>query len=201
MNVLRKPQAAVILGCACAVADARKQKAAHHLWQNLSVDTITFDNPMNNGKLVDWCLTFQADCGKPAADAYCQMRGYGDAIIHPKRQVYHQETLTMEQPSICSPSRNIICNSFDYITCRVLEHTFEYPMEHDRALDACLSYSRSCGIPAANAYCKDMGYVMASEYFIIESRGETMAHGDHSVCDPNWHPCNTFTSITCLVSA
>ena len=37
-------------------------------------DTVTFDDPTHHDKLLDYCLTFKNDCGKPAADAYCAKR-------------------------------------------------------------------------------------------------------------------------------
>jgi len=174
----------------------------HRLQRGKLVDTITFDNPTFQGKLLDWCLTFHSDCGKPVADAYCHQRGYGEAIDFPKRQIYNhqQQTLTLQQRSICSP-QHTPCNSFDYISCRVNQHTFEHPMEHGRRLDGCLFYDTECGVPAADAYCKDRGYGRALEYSLVQSMDaeETMTIGNHAVCDTRWHGCSAFSYIMCLV--
>jgi len=35
-----------------------------------------FDKPMYNGKRLAWCHDFDADCGKPAADAFCKVNGF-----------------------------------------------------------------------------------------------------------------------------
>jgi len=182
-----------------AITNARKlSHNPTHLRRRL-LDTITFDDPTHHGKLVDWCLSFQTDCGKPAADAYCTMNGYGEATKYPKRRTYGDETLTMKQLSTCSPAHNV-CDTFDYITCQVNEQTFENPMEHNRVLDGCYKFDSGCGKAAAYAYCKDKGFSRAKEYSQIESKEETMSIGDHAVCDPAWHRCNTFSYITCVAS-
>eukprot|EP00585_Thalassiosira_rotula_P022096 CAMPEP_0196223722 /NCGR_PEP_ID=MMETSP0912-20130531/47259_1 /TAXON_ID=49265 /ORGANISM="Thalassiosira rotula, Strain GSO102" /LENGTH=95 /DNA_ID=CAMNT_0041502839 /DNA_START=22 /DNA_END=306 /DNA_ORIENTATION=+ len=61
--------------------------------QRRLIDTITFDDPTHHGKLLDYCLRFGSECGKPAADAYCAQRGYDEAISFPKRRAYDRETL------------------------------------------------------------------------------------------------------------
>jgi hypothetical protein len=38
-----------------------------------------FDKPMYNGKRLAWCQQFDADCGKPAADAFCRTNGFSAA--------------------------------------------------------------------------------------------------------------------------
>jgi len=162
-------------------------------------DTITFDDPTHHGKLVDTCLTFQTDCGKPAADAYCKEKGYGEAVKFPKRRSYKEETLTMKQHATCSPANNV-CDTFAYIICSVMEQRFDDPREHGRALDGCYEFDSDCGEAAADAFCKDKGYEKASAYSEIVSEEETMTIGDHAVCDPAWHGCSAFESITCVGS-
>ena len=193
-------QAIIILTPAIATTDARKlTRNPTHLRRKLEEDSMTFDDPTHHEKLVDYCLTFETDCGKPAADVYCKEKGYGEAIDYPTRRSYDEETLTMEQHATCTPAHNV-CATFDYITCRVKEQTFYDPLEHDRALDGCYEFESSCGEPAADAFCKDNGYSEASEYSQIVSEEETMTIGDHAVCDPEWHSCNTFEYITCVGS-
>jgi hypothetical protein len=38
-----------------------------------------FDKPMYNGKRLAWCHEFDADCGRPAADAFCKANGFAAA--------------------------------------------------------------------------------------------------------------------------
>ena len=166
--------------------------------QDTQEDTLTFDDPTHHGKLVDYCLTFQDDCGKPAADRYCEEKHYGEAIDFPKRQSYDEPTLTLEEHATCSPEHNI-CNTFDYITCRVKTQTFYDPKEHTYALDSCLEFETECGKPAADAFCENQGYGDATEFVLIEAQEKTMTIGNHAVCDHDWHECSTFASITCIV--
>mmetsp|Transcript_27273 Transcript_27273/g.56864 ORF Transcript_27273/g.56864 Transcript_27273/m.56864 type:complete len:209 (-) Transcript_27273:49-675(-) len=168
--------------------------------QRRLIDTITFDDPTHHGKLLDYCLRFGSECGKPAADAYCAQRGYDEAISFPKRRAYDRETLSLEQLSTCSPAHNV-CDTFDYVTCLVTEQTYKSPMEHGRSLDSCFKFESECGASAADAFCEDRGYARAKEYaLIVATEGETMTIGNHAVCDPRWHGCNTFTYITCVTS-
>jgi len=42
-----------------------------------SAGSKTFINPKQGGNRLDWCLDWATGCGKPAADAWCQSKGYG----------------------------------------------------------------------------------------------------------------------------
>jgi hypothetical protein len=55
--------------------------AARYLRRQLQEDdnTITFPEPTHHGKLVDYCLTFKQDCGKPAGE-YLYLSLYGDIL-------------------------------------------------------------------------------------------------------------------------
>ena len=162
-------------------------------------DTVTFDDPTHHGKLLDYCLTFKNDCGKPAADAYCAEKDYGEAVDFPKRRTYDMETLTIEDQATCTPEHNS-CDTFDYITCKVKEQTYYEPKENDYALDGCLEHNSGCGEEAADAFCEDQGYSEAKDFELVEATDMTMAIGDQAVCDPNWHECTTFSFITCIAS-
>ena len=100
-------------------------------------DTVTFDDPTHHDMLLDYCLTFKNECGKPAADAYCAAKDYGEAIEYPMRRTYNQPTLTIKDQATCSPTHNS-CDTFDYIICKVNEQTYYEPRENNYALDGCL---------------------------------------------------------------
>lgn len=175
--------------------------------------------------LVDYCMKFESDCGKPAADAYCVEKGCDEAMEFPKRRshlsfdygpTFHVSFLLPSFGNLCPASwltyililaanycrcslEHNICDTFDYITCRVTKQTYYNPTEHGRALDGCYKWGLGCGQPSADAFCEDRGYSRALEFGEVEEEEvETMTMGDHAVCDPLWHDCGTFSFITCI---
>jgi hypothetical protein len=77
----------------------------------------TFVNPMYNGYRLDWCRTFETDCGAPAADAFCKAQGFGGLITFKFQPRPGAETMTIGQNSVCDP-RWHGCNSFEFVRCR-----------------------------------------------------------------------------------
>lgn len=66
---------------------------------------------------LDWCREWENNCGKPAADAYCQSRGYEEAKGFVKLPNV-PETATFTEKRICNSStRPAGCDSFKEITC------------------------------------------------------------------------------------
>lgn len=159
--------------------------------------TTMFDNPQYRGHALDWCRLFERECGKPAADAFCKAEGHEEATSYPKKRSWSEETMCIGDNANCDPDHHR-CDTFNYIICRRSEQTFRDPREHNRALDWCKNYETSCGKPAADAYCQSKGLTEASSY---PKRSwynrETMCIGNHAVCDPDYHRCDTFRSITC----
>ena len=47
-----------------------------------SMQTVVFRNPTVAGVGLDICLTWGAKCEKPAADSYCQRKGYRTSVGH-----------------------------------------------------------------------------------------------------------------------
>lgn len=44
--------------------------------------TKTYYYPFYGGYRLDWCKNWAQNCGKPAADAYCEYKGYEYAISY-----------------------------------------------------------------------------------------------------------------------
>lgn len=69
------------------------------------------------GYRVDWCKHWARDCGKPAADAFCQLRGFGVARNFIKAENIgsaERPTRTIEDRRLCdSPN----CDGFLRVTC------------------------------------------------------------------------------------
>lgn len=77
----------------------------------------TFGNPEYGGYQVDWCLDWARDCGKPAADAFCELKGYDESVSRRQARDIGDRTPTyvIKAGRVCSDSR---CDGFQQITCR-----------------------------------------------------------------------------------
>ncbi|MCI5142131.1 MAG: hypothetical protein D3909_10520 [Candidatus Electrothrix sp. ATG1] len=73
--------------------------------------------PIYLGYSLDWCKTFEHECGKPAADAFCQQLGYLSASEFSKKSNVQVETMTIQDNTLCNPQQSQ-CDSFSYINCK-----------------------------------------------------------------------------------
>jgi hypothetical protein len=71
-----------------------------------------FHNPKVNGSNVDGCLTFGANCGKPAADQFCRLNGFAESSD--SSWGYMRPTLVLGDNSRCD---NASCGGFTRIVC------------------------------------------------------------------------------------
>ncbi|WP_461475179.1 LCCL domain-containing protein [Pararhodobacter aggregans] len=74
---------------------------------------ISYPQPMVNGERVDWCRTYGADCGQPAADAFCQRQGHGTAAYW--RQVPASRTLVLGGMQLCTQQNG--CGALADVIC------------------------------------------------------------------------------------
>ena len=75
----------------------------------------TFRQPRMNGMRLDWCLTWATDGGKPAADAFCEARGFEGAMSFTNEpNVGSYEPTRLITGQVC---RESFCNGFGQITC------------------------------------------------------------------------------------
>ncbi|MCI4624961.1 MAG: hypothetical protein L3V56_03275 [Candidatus Magnetoovum sp. WYHC-5] len=79
----------------------------------LSSERFRFEQPIVAGVALDWCLFLGRSCGKPAADYFCQSKGYraSDGFGRAPRLGY---TRLMKTGQIC---RDPGCGGFRYIDC------------------------------------------------------------------------------------
>src|SRR4051812_823221 len=76
-----------------------------------------FIQPKWNGYALDWCKNFEGLCGLPAADAYCQKKGYPKSTAFQILPAVSVQTMTIGQNAICNPAVHR-CDSFEYIDCQ-----------------------------------------------------------------------------------
>jgi hypothetical protein len=75
-----------------------------------------FTPPVWHNYRLDWCLNWEKDCGKPAADAFCKANGFLEAIFYEADPgVGTQPTMLMGSGQICNAK---FCTAFQIITCK-----------------------------------------------------------------------------------
>jgi hypothetical protein len=80
-----------------------------------SAETSTFERPRIGGMRLDYCLTWASNCGQPAANAFCERRGFDAAIEYshaPNVGVYEPTRLITGR--VCEWD---FCAGFHFITC------------------------------------------------------------------------------------
>ena len=148
-----------------------------------AAEQTTFENPRHKNLALDWCRSWAADCGKPAADAWCVKKGYESASKFTRWDDIGEPTRIISNNQICDQPD---CDSFSKITCQKADAeddnegaeqvTYTKPMAGGRRLDWCLTWATNCGKPAADFYCKSKGYGSARSTFKIA--GMTSARRD-----------------------
>lgn len=160
-------------------------------------NTFNYSNPKYKGYALDWCRVFENDCGKGAADAYCQAKGHLKAASWLKRNHPGVKTMTIGQNSICNPQYHQ-CDTFSSIQCVKKEVTFIKPMYKGYRLDWCRVFENDCGQGAAKAFCQSKGYNTLVSYAKANNLSvKTMTIGQNSICDPQYHHCDSFNWVKC----
>jgi hypothetical protein len=83
-------------------------------------DITTFRNPRYEGHFLDWCLTWATDCGRPAARAFCRLKGFDG--VHDFQKSYQARgiTKTINGNELCRTNVNHPhCDGFEFIKCYV----------------------------------------------------------------------------------
>ena len=156
-----------------------------------------FNNPTWNGYALDWCRVFENACGAPAADQYCQKRGYPRAEAFQIRPRVNVQTMTIGNNAICNPNVHG-CDSFQYIVCQETTKQFNYPSWNGYRLDWCSQFENGCGQQAAKLYCQKRGYSQLVNFAIQNQLNvQTMTVGSNAICNPQYHRCDGFSYITC----
>lgn len=129
-------------------------------------------HPTMKGMSVDHCIMKGKHCGRPAADYYCQVKGFdqaGDWTMASRSQ----RTIYAGDGKKCKGES---CRGFATVTCFGGMAEREGPMyrrpmirHQDKSyrLDWCLAYGKKCGQPAAQAFCHARGYA-STKGFAVE---------------------------------
>jgi hypothetical protein len=86
----------------------------------LAAETRTVERPMFNGNRLGWCANWGADCGGPAAEAWCVAQGFAgaDAFVRAPGIGEKSPTRLIATGAICDSAE---CDGFKEITCRMIE--------------------------------------------------------------------------------
>lgn len=177
--------------------------------------TEIFHNPTFRGNTVDKCLYSRGDrqCGKPAADRFCELNGYRESISYDLRE-RAGNTLLLGSETRC---RGSSCDALRAVACKNRFNTeprpptrppnyppnqppvsgpdklFRTPSVNGYPVDRCLVRGRSCGKPTADAFCKKEGYSHAKGYHITNTRNSWYLK-EKRACTNN---CQAIVSLQC----
>lgn len=186
-----KPCLAIAIGLIVA-------PALNYGWAQDRDDKHRFENPRINGRPVDRCLNWAANCERPAADNFCRVHGFRRAEYY--RFAPMRPTLVVGDDRICNQEG---CTGFTEIVCEgrgaeYLERRepvrFELPRIRGQAVDRCLNFATNCEQPAADNFCRMNGFRKA-EVFRFAPMRPTLVVGDDQLC--NQEGCQGFTTIVC----
>ncbi len=162
----------------------------------------TFERPRYRDERLDRCLTWGANCGAPAAQAFCHRWRFEDAAAFAPEHVGRSartRLISADQSGSDQTCDGDACTAFRYITCTrpvPYQRVFANPANGDRRLDVCLQWATNCGKPVADAFCKQEGFSDAL-YFVVDPEtgyAPTRLIGTNQVCTSG---CRGFQEIIC----
>ncbi len=163
-----------------------------------SADDHVFGRPLHNNLRLDVCLTFAKDCGQPAALRFCNRVRYRGVSTFATEKVGPGDTTSViGTGEVCHGAS---CVAFSSITCTGLfpfQQVFANPDFQGQRLDACLTFAKDCGMPAADAFCRSRRYANAfsAELDPVPGRSSTRVIGTGQVCQGSH--CTGFQQIIC----
>ena len=139
-------------------AASENRLAGNRLASNAG-DVFTFDRPRHMDDRLDWCLTWGANCGQPAALEFCHRRRFDNVQgFGPEKVGRSARTRLIGTGQTCDGD---VCTAFSQITCsgRIPQsRVFANPVNKGYRLDVCREWGANCGKPAADAFCVAEGF-------------------------------------------
>ncbi len=167
---------------------------------------------------LDWCKVWAGQCGKPAADKFCQTRGFTQSNNFEEAVDIGASTPTVIITSgqqCADPG----CDGFTFITCEKPDaapppppapppgpapgggdtHTYYNPKLSGARINLCVKKYVECdGESAADTYCESKGWDGASDYTStgkLPGYAKSRYIGNGKLCKGS--NCNAFSEITC----
>lgn len=167
---------------------------------------------------LDWCKVWAGQCGKPAADKFCQTRGFTQSNNFEEAVDIGASTPTV----IISSGQQCAdpgCDGFTFITCQKPDAapppppapppgpapgggdtlTYNKPKLSGARINLCVTKNVECdGESAADTYCESKGWDGASDYTStgkLPGYAKSRYIGNGKLCKGS--NCNAFSEITC----
>ena len=183
-------------------------------------DEQTFTKPKAGPFRIDWCLNFGTDCGKPAADKFCQSKGFVHSFDFVEDVDIGATSPTIVQGTgqICNAPT---CDGFTYVSCEKPPgppplpppppppgngdlgsggdtQDFHNPRVGSLRMNICYANGFGCdGQKAADAFCDKHGYDDAADFQTKQMPPNKSSRyiGSGKLC--KGFGCSVFQSITC----
>ncbi len=180
----------------------------------------TFSKPKAGPFRIDWCLVWAGQCGKPAADKFCQSKGFVQSNDFVEDVDIGATTPTIVQATgqVCNAPT---CDGFTYVTCEKPDslppppppapppgsgdsggggdtQDFYKPKIGSLRLNTCFTKGSSCdGQKAADAFCDKRGFDDAADFQStqIPPYKSSRYIGSGKIC--HGYGCSVFQTITC----
>jgi hypothetical protein len=152
---------------------------------------VAINNPQLGGYGLDYCREWATNCGWPAAHAFCQAKGYRDAVTF-KWTKDNQKTRIINGGQVCDAP---FCDRINSVTCREATVTFANPRIGGYGLDYCREWAKDCGWPAAHAFCIVKGHPKAVDFKWVKDNQKTRIINGGQVCDAPF--CDRISKVVC----
>lgn len=143
----------------------------------------TYAKPKQGALRIDWCYQWGVNCGKPAADKFCQSKGFvqsNDFVEDVDIGAAGLDTVVQGTGQVC---HGAFCDGFTYVVCEKPDgappppppspppgpggdtHFYKKPKIGGARLNYCFKKGLDCdGQTAADAFCDGKGYDGATDF-------------------------------------
>jgi hypothetical protein len=132
----------------------------------------SYSNPVYLGEYIHQCLADGTTCGKPAADAFCRLEGYENALSFRLQRDPARITTAVILDS-GRVLRGAEAQPFDSVKCwrpNAMPSTVQFGETalHNVALPGICNIGQDCRKSVADRWCEQKGYVLGAKSYEID---------------------------------